>query len=175
VAGIRPPFGPTDTDRWMWALSWSDPKDAKGFVPLDEPQQGCIVVTEREGGGHVTMFEEMASNGVDYMCRGGNQSDSVNVAQISRSSVVGLMWPTAMVPEAGVTMEQMTTWTQASLNMLGAALDVDGEYGPQTEAAIKDFQEDHKLTKTGVADEPTVEAMLEELGAMNEERKGGKP
>jgi lysozyme len=174
VANIRPPFGPTDTDRWMWALSWSDPKDAKGYVRLDQPQEGCIVITEREGGGHVTMFERMADNGVDYMCRGGNQSDMVNVAQISRSSVVGLMWPTDVVPEVdvNVTADQYNTWTQASLNILGAApqLDVDGEFGPATQKAIRDFQQRTKLPPTGVADKGTVDAMLEELDSMNEER-----
>src|SRR5215467_190727 len=51
---IRPPFGPTDTDRFLWAQSFAnDP----GFVEIDEPLLGCIVVMTRSGGGHVTLYE----------------------------------------------------------------------------------------------------------------------
>src|SRR5262245_62031523 len=31
MAGIRPVFGPTDTDRWMWAQAWAG--DPKNFEP----------------------------------------------------------------------------------------------------------------------------------------------
>lgn len=91
LSGIRPPFGPTDTDKWMWALSWGDSDDAVEFKEISEPRKGCVVVMEREGGGHVTLFEEM--DGENYLCRGGNQSDQVNVQSYSPGTVVALMWP----------------------------------------------------------------------------------
>jgi hypothetical protein len=52
----------------MWAQSFaSDP----GYVKLGSPVTGAIVVMSREGGGHVTMFEEWDDNG-NLRCRGGN-------------------------------------------------------------------------------------------------------
>lgn len=37
-----------------------------------------------------------------------------------------------------------TKWLQTSLNKLGAKLDVDGDYGPLTKAAVKAFQTVHQ-------------------------------
>lgn len=88
VADVRPPFGETDTDKFLWALSWADDP---GYKSLSDPLLGCIVVMEREGGGHVTFFER-EENGM-YVCRGGNQSDAVNEAKYDPDTVVGLMWP----------------------------------------------------------------------------------
>src|SRR5262252_9262958 len=52
VAGVRPPYNPeVDTDSFLWALSWADDP---GFMVIDRPVLGCVVVMEREGGGHVT-------------------------------------------------------------------------------------------------------------------------
>jgi uncharacterized protein (TIGR02594 family) len=55
MAGIRPVFGPSDTDKFLWALAWST--ERKFGFELDEPVLGCVVVREREGGGHVALFE----------------------------------------------------------------------------------------------------------------------
>ena len=48
-------------------------------------------------------------------------------------------------------------WLQTALNILGAdpPLDVDGEYGPQTQAAVKQFQETHGLVADGWAGDAT--------------------
>lgn len=88
VANIRPPFGEEDTECFLWALSWAEEAH---YSRLDEPRPGCIVVMEREGGGHVTLFER-EEDGM-YICRGGNQSDRVNEASYNPSTVVALMWP----------------------------------------------------------------------------------
>lgn len=90
MADIRPPFGPTDTDKFLWALAWSDEADSI-FDEIAEPRLGCIVVMEREGGGHVTLYER-TEDGM-YICRGGNQSDSVKESAYDPSTVVALMWP----------------------------------------------------------------------------------
>ena len=84
LAGIEPVYGPTDTDRWMWALAWSQ---WNGSEILTAPKLGCVVVTEREGGGHVTLYEK--TEGGVYKCRGGNQCDMVNVTSIDPA----LWWP----------------------------------------------------------------------------------
>ena len=93
VAGRRPPFGPTDTDKFLWAQAWAyDP----GFFSIAAPGPGAIIVMTREGGGHVTFFE-YEENDMWY-CRGGNQSDSVKVSAYDPSTVIGVMWPKSVKP-----------------------------------------------------------------------------
>ena len=48
-------------------------------------------------------------------------------------------------------------WLQTALNLLGTdpPLDVDGEYGPMTQAAVKHFQETHGLVADGWAGDAT--------------------
>jgi hypothetical protein len=53
---------------------------------------GCVLVFSRAGGGHVTTCEKVEGN--TFWCRGGNQSDMVNVIKKARdSSFVGARWP----------------------------------------------------------------------------------
>ena len=169
VAGIEPVFGQTDTERWMWALAWSEWIDSD---KLTEPQLGCVVVTEREGGGHVTLYE--STEGGMYKCRGGNQSDMVNVTSIDPSSVVALVWPKYRMRPDVFTPELTTTeiaWTQSSLNLLeGNSLELDGEMGPMTKDAITQYQHHNVLPVTGVADKRTVGDMIVDLEEWNETR-----
>lgn len=44
---------------------------------------------------------------------------------------------------------------QQRLNELGGALDVDGRFGPLTEAAVMGFQRKHGLASTGIVDDKT--------------------
>ena len=169
LANIEPVFGATDTERWMWALAWSE---WEGSEILKEPKLGCVVVTEREGGGHVTLYEK--TEGGAYKCRGGNQSDMVNVTSIDPSTVVALVWPRSRARPEIFTPEPTAdeiAWTQASLNLLDTAnLVVDGEMGSLTRGAITLYQHHNVLSPTGVADRRTVDAMLADLATWNEER-----
>ncbi len=83
-AGFKPPKLLLGAANWF--TDWPD-----GYR-LEEPCPGAILVKTRTGGGHVTIYESEDKN--YYYCRGGNQSDMVNVAAIKKDSTVrGFMWP----------------------------------------------------------------------------------
>jgi len=169
MAGYEPQFGPTDTDRWMWAQSW-----AEWGTPLAKPKQGCVVVQTRDGGGHVTLFERW--EGGNLICRGGNQSDMVKESSYSPSVVIAYRWPSGAGPVPDVpTLALDATelmWVQASLNLIdNAGLDVDGEYGPLTRDALTSYQRKNDLPATGFANQETVDELISELTAWNAMRR----
>lgn len=167
--GISGPWGATDTDKPMWALAWADCED---YAPLDEPVLGAVVVMEREGGGHVTLLEGVNSDGT-YRCRGGNQSDAVNVQNYSRSQVVALVWPKAYgdVPRRSLSEGDSGSDVKDLQQQLGLApADCDGDFGPTTEAAVRGFQRGWGLSPDGEVG-PTTWAALDELqGKLGGER-----
>jgi uncharacterized protein (TIGR02594 family) len=90
VNGIEPVEG------MLSALAW-----AKFGVSLKVPTPGALMVYSRTGGGHVTFYESEDSN--YYYCRGGNQSDAVNVTKIAKSRPIkAIRWPAGVpLPTAG--------------------------------------------------------------------------
>ncbi len=80
--GIEPIFGSADTDRFLWARAW-----AQFGTKADTPQLGDVLVFP----GHVSLFE--SQDGDYYLCRGGNQSDSVKVSKYPASSVIAIRRP----------------------------------------------------------------------------------
>src|SRR5262245_4677078 len=166
--GIKGPFGPTDTDRWMWALSWADDEQ---YAPLDEPVLGCVVVMEREGGGHVTFFEHVNSDGT-YACRGGNQSDAVNVQNYSRSQIVALVWPRAYgdVPQRSLEEGDSGSDVVTLQRQLGLApADCTVDCGPTTEASVRGYQRGWVLDPDGEVG-PATWGALDDL----QDRLGGE-
>lgn len=63
-------------------------------VRLDQPIVGCIVVFQREGGGHVGFVTGRDSKG-RLIVLGGNQSDQVNERAFAIDRVLGYRWPEA--------------------------------------------------------------------------------
>ena len=84
--GIRPVYGSTDTQRFLWARAW-----ARFGAPLAEPKPGCVMVFARESGGHVGLYE--GEDGKNYRVRGGNQADAVNVTTMPKSAFLAAVWP----------------------------------------------------------------------------------
>jgi uncharacterized protein (TIGR02594 family) len=84
--GIRPVFGSTDVERFLWARAW-----AKWGTPGD-PRPGSVMVFSRDGGGHVAFL--VRTEGDYYVVLGGNQSNAVNETRIHKSQFVGAVWPT---------------------------------------------------------------------------------
>lgn len=139
IGGVRPVFGPKDTDRFLWARAWDD--DEWGYK-LSVPRPGCVVVMEREGGGHVTLYERTDPDG-SYWCRGGNQSDAVTQAKYSPSKIVALMWPKAEGPPPPAPRRELAKGASGpDVELLQAALGIppDGEFGAVTDAGVKGFQ-----------------------------------
>jgi len=90
-AGIEPPFGVADTEKYLWAKAW-----AKWGKKLDKPIPGCVMVFTRTGGGHVAILERESPT--HYIVRGGNQSDAVNEAAMPKASLVAAVWPPGAAP-----------------------------------------------------------------------------
>ncbi len=89
-AGIRPQFGPTDTDKFLWADSW---RQFGAPVPRGQEKLGDVLVFQWSSGGHhVTLYEGMA-DAQHYSCRGGNQSDAINVEPLPVASCTGIRRP----------------------------------------------------------------------------------
>jgi len=169
VADIRPPWGPTDTDKWMWALSWKPWMHGGGQL-IGAPVQGCVVVKEREGGGHVTLFEELDDDGW-YRCRGGNQSDQVNVQSYNPAEVVGLIWPTAAgdVPQIPVEDRPMLERGDSGPDVVDLQRmipnftdTIDGDFGPATEQNVLRYQASRGLEVDGIAGQETWTALYED-------------
>jgi hypothetical protein len=135
---VRPVFGATDTERFLWAKAWDD--DAWGYE-LSVPRPGCVVILGREGGGHVTLYERTEGN--KYVCRGGNQSDAVNQASYPIGNVLALRWPRAEGPPPAAPRRSLARGDSGpDVELLQAALAIpaDGEFGPVTQAGVKGFQ-----------------------------------
>lgn len=76
---------------WMRAREW-----ATWGVPLAAPIQGCVVVFERPGGGHVGFVAGIDQRG-RLMVLGGNQGNRVSIAPFDPARVIAYRWP-AEVP-----------------------------------------------------------------------------
>jgi uncharacterized protein (TIGR02594 family) len=163
--GIRPPFGSTDTDRFLWAKSWADDPN---YTVLKSPRLGCVVVLTRSGGGHVTLYE--STSGSNYMCRGGNQSDAINLAAFPRANVVALVWPKDEPIPAPIDppSDQLPILRKGDTGKDVVYLQtllpkwIDGDFGQTTESLVKEFQRSEGLVVDGVVGEATWAALLQE-------------
>jgi uncharacterized protein (TIGR02594 family) len=88
MAGIRPQFGPTDTDKFLWADSWRQFGTA-----VDTPQPGDVLVFQWSNGGHHVTLYDHETDGDQYACRGGNQANMVNVTMFPMSACTAIRRP----------------------------------------------------------------------------------
>jgi uncharacterized protein (TIGR02594 family) len=177
---VEPVFGPTDTDRWMWAQAWGGKYWEADEI--DEPCLGAVIVMKREGGGHVTLMEahedgSFLKDGY-YRGRGGNQSDMINVASHAKSQVIALMWPRAFrKPSPSLKrpeLEEGDTGPDVERVQKTLLIPADGDFGPVTEAAVEAFQRSHGLQPDGVVGSQTWRA-LDELNRKMREGEDGIP
>lgn len=100
--GIRPPFGASDTQRFLWAQSF-----ASWGTRLSAPRVGCIAVFRwANGSGHTGIVAAVHATTVDVI--GGNQDNGVNTKPFATTHVIAWIWP----PGAQATIEsEPMTWT----------------------------------------------------------------
>lgn len=72
---------------YMRASEW-----ANWGMRLDTPVDGCVVVFNRKGGGHVGFVMGQTKDGF-LTVLGGNQGNAVTIAKFDRTRVVGYYWP----------------------------------------------------------------------------------
>ena len=72
---------------WMRAKDWLNWGQS-----LNKPCVGCVVIFEREGGGHVGFVVGKDANN-NLMVLGGNQGDAVKVSPFQIERVAGFRWP----------------------------------------------------------------------------------
>ena len=101
MAGIRPVFGATDTDKFLWARAWLE-----WGTPVQAPQRDDVLVFDFGGGdSHVTLFDQDNGNGT-WKCFGGNQSHEVTESNFYSSQCIGIRRPPA--PDATAPAAQPT-------------------------------------------------------------------
>lgn len=86
-------------------------------------------------------------------------SAEVTVGGVTRTVLIGNLNPLADTDDDGV------SGAQARLVNLGYITgDIDGDLGPMTQAALREFQGDHDLEVTGELDDDTIAKLKEEHG-----------
>lgn len=95
---------------WMRAKDWLN-----WGTSLSRPVYGCVVVFDREGGGHVgfVVGRDQAGN---LMVIGGNQGNQVNIRPFDRSRVVGYRWPAGAAAPEDKALDLVTSDGKLSTN-----------------------------------------------------------
>jgi uncharacterized protein (TIGR02594 family) len=70
-----------------WARNWLM------FGRVTQPTYGAVLVFGRDGGGHVGFA--VGEEGSYFHVLGGNQSNTVSIAKIAKSRLLGARWPTS--------------------------------------------------------------------------------
>lgn len=132
-------------------------KDGKNYATTDcKSSPNHVGIVEKVDGVLITVIE--GNRGTDSVC-------ARRTIQINGRYIRGFVrtyfedetsgGATATIPKITKTLRkgdsgQQVKNLQMRLNLHGYALDVDGHFGPKTEAAVKDYQKKHKLEVDGV-------------------------
>lgn len=96
---------------YMRAKAWGE----EWGQTLAEPAEGCIVVFERQGGGHVGFVVGVTPDGF-LAVLGGNQGNSVSIGKFNRDRVVGYFWPAELNLPDSYSLKTVNLSGQASVN-----------------------------------------------------------
>lgn len=95
---------------WMRAKAW-----AEWGSRLSAPIPGCIVVFERQGGGHVGFVVGRDRRG-NLMVLGGNQGNRVSIAPFDRQRAIAYVWPAGLPTPQQQSLPMMATAAPLSSN-----------------------------------------------------------
>ena len=73
-----------------WARNWLL------FGQETKPVPGAVLIFERGSGGHVGFA--VGQDDANFYVLGGNQSDSVTIARVAKSRLLGVRWPATFAP-----------------------------------------------------------------------------
>ncbi len=162
-SGARPVYTKgVDTKSFLWAQAWLD-----WGTPVTVPQPGDVLVFDfGHGDHHVTLFDHDNGNGT-WACLGGNQDHQVMPSNFWRSQCIGIR----RLPAAGAVQTPTSTSIrpEVKLDDVGSAVSelqhllgvtVDGEFGPETDAAVRAYQATHGLDVDGDVGDQTWAALL---------------
>jgi peptidoglycan DL-endopeptidase CwlO len=123
------------------------------YVPLNRAKQGDLLFYASDVTKPATVFHVVMYVGGDQILDSPQTGEDVQIQPLWTTDLL----PLAVRPVAGLTLpikRGSTGWSvtqlQQDLNRHGAALTVDGGYGPATEAAVRAWQKAHKVTPNGV-------------------------
>lgn len=167
VTGRRPPFKKgNDLRSYLWVDSWDDFGTA---VQPGQEQPGDILVLQEPH--HVTMIVRVTD--AHYVCLGGNQGDSVKESNYAKSGIRirairrpptvsgAITLPTVTVdPSLRPELRVGSLGTDVRELQLLLRVEVDGEFGPDTDAAVRAFQASLGLEVDGVVGPLTWAALL---------------
>jgi hypothetical protein len=85
-----------------------------------------------------------------------NEYSAYTILHVKGSESVAPYWPTMQMGDTGSDVQSL----QMMLNARGAKLTVDGDFGPNTLAAVKAFQAAKKLTVDGIVGPQTWSALI---------------
>jgi uncharacterized protein (TIGR02594 family) len=162
-AGIRPVYTRgLDTKSFLWAQAWLD-----WGAPVTDPQPGDVLVFDfGHGDHHVTLFDHDNGNGT-WGCLGGNQDHQVMISNFRRSQCIGIrraptagavQTPTSTSIHPEVKLDDVGSVVSELQHLLGVT--VDGEFGPETDAAVRAYQATHGLDVDGDVGDETWAALL---------------
>lgn len=127
-------------------------------IPLSEARQGDLLFYASDVTKPATVYHVVMYMGAGQILDSPQTGETVQIQPMWTTDLL----PIAVRPVASLLLPlkpgasgSTVTQLQQALNRHGAALTVDGGYGPSTETAVKAWQKAHKLTANGVVRVPT--------------------
>lgn len=144
----------------LLARSWQ-----KAGQPTTTPEIGDVAVFQRNGlasgEGHVSFFVREDDDGQGVWVLGGNQADAVDCMKYLKSNLLEYRDITKpWNPQPARSLQQGMTGDDVKAVQTALGVQVDGDFGPVTDAAVRKFQASRGLQADGVVGPLTLAALI---------------